>query len=101
MSDIPHFSFPFTIDGSALVVEQDDLEEIEQNVKVLVLTELGERIEVPAFGIPDQTFQNEVDTELIVEAAQEWDSRARVFVSSEIDLVNRMVRNVRLNVEDQ
>lgn len=102
MSDtqIPHFSFPFTIgnQGFATVLKQDDVAEIEQNVKVLVLTELGERIEVPDFGISDSTFQTDVDTQSIVEAAELWDGRAKVFVDSDID---RMVRNVRLNVEEQ
>lgn len=100
-AQIPHFSFPFTIGGSAAVLEQDDIAEIEQNVKVLVLTEQGERLEVPEFGISDPTFRTEIDTDSIAEAAEHWDSRCRVLLDSEIDFVHRMVRNVRLNVEEQ
>lgn len=93
-----HFAFPFTIDGSAAVVSQDSAAELQQNVVVLVLTEVGERLEVPEFGIPDPTFRTEVDTASIVEAAEMWDERARVFVNSDID---RMVRNIQLSVEEQ
>lgn len=95
-----HFSFPFTIgvDGSAVVVAQDSDIEIRQNVKVLVLTDVGERLEVPEFGIPDFTFQTSIDTNSVIEAAELWDDRASVFVDSDID---QMVRNVRLNVEEQ
>ena len=93
-----HFSFPFTINGSAAVVAQDSDAEVQQNVMVLVLTDVGERLEVPEFGISDPTFRTEIDTEAIAEAAEVWDDRAKVLIASDID---QMVRNIRLNVEDQ
>lgn len=97
---IPHFAFPFTIGqhGSAVVLEQDDPAEIEQNVKVLVQTEIGERLEVPEFGIPDPTFRVGIDLDALVGAAAEWDSRALVF--AEADLLE-MVQNVRIHVEER
>ena len=103
MSDVPHFSFPFDIAdrGSAVVVLQDSAEEIEQNVKVLILTERGERLEVPDFGIEDPTFGVGVDTDAIVDAADKWDSRSKVFVDAEMDFVQRMVQNVRIHLEEQ
>lgn len=105
MSDtqIPHFAFPFKFgdQGSAEVLDQDSITEIEQNVEVLILTELGERLEVPEFGIPDPTFRVGVDTQAITEAAELWDGRSRVFMDSEMDFVDRMVQNVRIHVEEQ
>lgn len=55
---IPHLQIPFRIgqDGSALVFQQDTLDEVAQCVGVLVATVVGARKEVPAYGIPDPTF---------------------------------------------
>lgn len=90
---VPHLSFPFRFggDGSAAVVEQDTHAEIEQNVKVLVLTVVGERIEVPSFGFPDPAFQTRIDTQAISSAAREWDERAEVLASEKLQ---KLVRDV-------
>lgn len=97
-----HFSFPFRFggDGAAVVVEQGTFEEIEQNVKVLVLTELGERLEVPDFGVSDPTFASEIDIEAIAAAAEEWDERASVVVA-EPDSLRMLVRNLIVQVEER
>ena len=92
------FAFPFRIDTNGLprVVEQDTLEEIEQNVMVLVLTELGERQEVPGFGVPDPTFtQGRIDVELIHDAAVEWDERAELAFDEGLD---GRIRNLLIKV---
>ena len=94
----PHLAFPFKVEGaSAAVVAQDSLNEIEQNLKVLVLTERGERLEVPEFGIYDPTFQVDYEPKLISESAQRWDNRARVLSVSQI---SDMVQSVRIHVEE-
>lgn len=90
MSDVqvPHLAFPFRFgaDGAARVLEQDTQEEVEQCVKVLVLTQRGERLEVPDFGIEEPAFQTGVDLEAIRAAAEEWDDRAQVlFGDSEVE----------------
>lgn len=98
-AQVPHFAFPFRFSaGEALVVEQDTQQEIEQGVKVLVLTEVGERLEVPDFGIRDLTFQNDVDTEAIASAAVEWDDRVDLLFSEEPDRFRSMVRNLLIQV---
>ena len=94
---VPHFMFPFRFgpDGVPRVVEQDTADEIEQGVKVLMLTEIGERLEVPDFGIEDPTFLTEVDVSAIREAAKEWDDRAEVDFVEDVD---GMIRNLLVQV---
>ncbi len=94
--DIPHFAFPFRFgaDGAAQVVNQDDAQEIEQGVVVLVLTELGERLEVPEFGVPDLAFTNDLDLTTISEAAAEWDERAEVVFREDRGRANELIRSV-------
>lgn len=106
MSDdvqVPHFAFPFRFGshGAAEVVEQDTHAEIEQNVKVLVLTERGERLEVPDFGIDDLVFQTDVDEAAIAAQAREWDERAEVLMAEEPDRFRAMVRNLLIEVTEE
>ena len=95
----PHFSFPFRIEGgSASVVEQDDPEELEQNVFVLLLTEEGERMEVPDFGVPDPTFRTGIDAEAISAIAERWDERVQVWAGGTI---RNMIETLRVRVEER
>lgn len=98
--EIPHLAFPFRFGsaGAALVVPQDTTEEVEQGVKVLMLTELGERLEVPDFGISDPVFQTEVDVANIAAAALEWDSRVELVIDEEPD---GMIRNLLVQVTEE
>ena len=100
---VSHFAFPFRFGGTgtAAVVEQGTHAEIEQGVKVLVLTNLGERIEVPGFGVSDPTFQLSIDTQTISSAAREWDERAEVLASEEPDFIEKLVRNVLIQTGDK
>lgn len=97
---VPHFTFPFRFgaDGSARVLEQDTQEEVEQGVKVLILTELGERLEVPDFGVEDPTFQTGIDVEQIAAAATGWDERATVFFDEGDGTVVDRVRRLLVQV---
>jgi phage baseplate assembly protein W len=99
---IPHFAFPFRFGerGAAVVIEQDSYEEIEQCVKVLMLTEIGERLEVPDFGILDVTFRNGADTSSIEAAAKEWDERVETDISEEPDRLNGMIRHLLVQVRE-
>ena len=99
---IPHFAFPlrFSDNGSAAVVEQDTLEEIEQNVKVFVLTDQGERLEVPGFGLRDPTFQTNIDTAAIIDSASQWDERAGILMTESHDFLQALARNLFIHVEE-
>lgn len=101
MELVPHLAFPFRFEGGrAAVVPQDTYEEIEQNVRVLLLTERGQRVEVPDFGIDDLVFLTELDESAIVEQAQEWDDRVEVLAAEEPDRVNAMVRHLLVDVSE-
>lgn len=97
---IPHLKFPFRfgLGGAADTVEQDTTEELEQGVKVLMLTELGERLEVPDFGVADLTFRTELDVASIVAAAREWDERVEVDLAEDTDPINSMIRHLAVQV---
>jgi hypothetical protein len=75
---VPHFQFPFVINGnSAAVVEQDSYEEILSTVQVIVACEIGTCPELPTFGRPDLTFsQAPIDTSALLAAVQQWEPRA-------------------------
>jgi phage baseplate assembly protein W len=103
MTQVPHFSFPFRFGqaGAALVVEQDTYEDLEQNVRVLLLTELGERLEVPDFGIDDLVFQTSLDEAGLAAQAGEWDDRVDVLAAEDPDRVSAMVRHLLIEVTEK
>lgn len=80
--DTPHFKFPFqfTTAGDRIqYVEQDSDDEIIDCIEVLLSTEQGERIELPDYGIADQTFrENGVDTGHIMAQIRKYEERADV-----------------------
>jgi phage baseplate assembly protein W len=78
MTEIPHFALPFRfVDGRAVVNEQDSYEDVRDCVRAIVSFPQGSRIELPEFGIPDQTFrENGVDAASVRAAVQRWEPRA-------------------------
>lgn len=49
---------------------------------VLVSTPIGSRPELPAYGIPDLTFEQPINTGSIVTAVNTWEPRANVSVTA-------------------
>lgn len=102
MADVPHLRIPFRFgpDGSAEVVEQNSHDEIAQCVAVLLKTRQGERIEVPAYGIPDQTFVSETQVPIgaIEAAVEQWEPRAEVEVSTRPSFSDDNARDMRVAV---
>jgi phage baseplate assembly protein W len=79
---IPHLTIPFQIvNGQALTVEQNSVDEITQCVEVLCATVTGTRLELPAYGIPDQTFSQQVTAAPIQQAIATWEPRAQAVVT--------------------
>lgn len=76
---IPHLAVPFRLnaDHSAQTVAQDSIDDVTQCVTVLCSTVVGSRLEVPAYGVPDQTFAQAAPSARPVEAAiATWEPRA-------------------------
>lgn len=97
---VPHLALPFSVsrDGTANVLEQDSLGEITQCVSVLVGTTLGERIEQPDYGVPDQTFRTEIERGAILQAIEEWEPRALATLEDHPDALDELVRHVQVSV---
>jgi hypothetical protein len=78
MADIPHFAFPFRVDGGRVVVnEQDTSDDVVTCVVAVMLCPTGYRTELPEFGIDDPTFrEGGPDQEAIATAIQRWEPRA-------------------------
>lgn len=100
---VPHLALPFRIhaNGSANVLEQDTRDEVAQSVRVLVSTREGERIEVPAYGIPDLVFDVQSPEHIIDGAVEEWEPRASIVLEEEPDLLDELIRNLRVRVAQE
>lgn len=100
MFDAPHFKFPFTLGVTgrrAQYVEQDSDDEIMDCVSVLLLTERGEREEVPDYGTPDQVFlQGGINRQAVKSAIATWVPRAEVEVMDD-GWIDQMTQSVRVN----
>lgn len=101
MSGIPHLRIPMRVisDGTFETNGQNSLDDLAQCVQVLMLTEIGDRIEVPAYGVAPMLFST-VRPNLVEDAIHRWEPRASVAVSAIIgenwdDLVTNVVENVR------
>ena len=95
---IPHLSCPFVFDLAnptqpPVYVEQNTLAEVANCVGVLCSTPLNYRLDVPEFGIPNQTFGQGFDTSVVTAAVAEWEPRAAVTVT-----VTNPGRNEQVNV---
>jgi phage baseplate assembly protein W len=98
---VPHFAHPFRVDtsGSVAVRDQDSDEEIAQCVQVLLSTTVGERLEVPTYGIPNPVFreQSPVDDANMAAAVRKWESRATALVHSTV--IDDSLRRVLVELE--
>lgn len=80
-SGVAHLAIPMVLggDGSLATVEQDSATEIVQSVAMLVGTRPGTRFQVPAYGIPDPTFEG-ISQGSLGQAVGRWEPRAQVAV---------------------
>jgi len=99
---VPHLRVPFRIErsGNAQLVEQDSSDEIVQSVRVLLSTLVGQRLEVPGYGIPDQAFlaDSSLSTAVLSSQVKKWEPRADVRIKESIDRSNSGIRRVLVEV---
>lgn len=100
MTDVPHITYPFTLDakGHPRVVEQDTLDEIVNCTEVIVRTDIGALQDLPEFGITDPTFARRVDINALRQQINTWEPRAQVQLSASFDSVDQLVQIVQLEV---
>lgn len=100
--DTPHISFPFRLNAlgtSAVAVEQDGEAEVNDCVWVLLSTPLGTRIEVPDYGLPDQTFrEGGASLPELISILARWEDRYPIEVSREKELTD-LVDRVRIETK--
>lgn len=96
----PHFAFPFRFErngANVAVEEQGTSEEIADCAEVLLRTPLGERVDAPELGVPDQTFrEGGADVEGIEAIINEYEPRASAQL--EQDEMEDLVARVRVNL---
>jgi hypothetical protein len=98
---VPQFDLPFRIVGStAAVVEQDTLAEITDCVEAICRCPVGFRLELPTFGIPDQSFTlGGADPDPIIAAVQTWEPRATSAATADNTTLDVYVTTVLVSVE--
>jgi phage baseplate assembly protein W len=98
MIDNPHFAFPFRLVGTRVVtVEQGSDDEILDCVEVLLSTEPGERVDIPDYGLEDQTFrQGGASWAEIRSTVRAWEPRALTEV--EESTMEGRVNNMRVKI---
>jgi phage baseplate assembly protein W len=91
-----HFDYPFKFSPYTLhaaEVQQDSLDDIANCVQVALATELGFRVEVPSFGVPDQTFLLAPMTlETLIQSVSNWESRVNILLA-QIAVPNDPINN--------
>lgn len=72
-----HLSLPLRVSTSGALAsnEQDSPADLNESLRLLLATRIGERTSVPGYGTPDPLFGG-VDVEAIADAAAEWEDRA-------------------------
>jgi len=100
LPDIPHFDLPFRFTGPhPAVVEQDLEDDVGNCVEVIFRTRVGERVELPDFGVDDWVFEVQplsLDGVMQQLAAQE--PRAVVSFEQEPDAFDHLIAKVRVLV---
>lgn len=100
---IPIFARPFRLDpwsGEFFTLEQDTEEEVTQAIAVLLETPVGSRIEMMTYGVPDLLFKTEIDRSAIAAAIAEHEPRATALVTDEVDTLDQLIRNVRVQMTE-
>lgn len=94
---IPKLRTPIELGAGGLrVVEQDSLDDVAGCVYALIATERGSRLESPAYGVSDPTFEQlPLELDEWLEQIATFEPRADVTTGQDIeDLVDRVVVGV-------
>lgn len=95
-----HFALPFRLVGDrAPVIEQDTDPEIRQCAAVVLMCPQGARLELTAFGLPDQAFQlRGPDLAAIERTLDTWEPRARAHAAGDDDRLGEWVGQVLVEI---
>lgn len=104
MSDIPHFSFPFSFSGlnvHAREVEQDSVDDIASCVAAILLTRVGQYPDTPEFGTDDPAFiEGGIDPDEMIRLIEFWEPRIVAAVEEGWDF-DDYLQNIRLSIQEE
>lgn len=100
MADIPHFDYPFRFHGGTAVVnEQDSIDDVAACVTAIVLVPFGTRDDNPIFGIADQTFTHQpLPADDIASEVMEQEPRAEVLIRQHPDVYDALIADINIDV---
>lgn len=98
MTDVPHFAFPFHIQGSSFAeVEQDTVEDVVAGVALVLAYRPGEREMLPEFGVPEPVFDVQpVEIGELRDAILRWEPRAATDFGLSADSLDGLIQHVIL-----
>ena len=99
-ADIPHFDQPFRFGPNlAVVVEQDTAEDVVNCVAAILRTELGERADLPEFGVVSPVFQNQpIDVNPIIEWIVTQEPRAAAVIDQNPGALDSLIMDLMVTV---
>lgn len=98
--DTPHFAFPLRyVNGHAVVNQQDSMNDIAACVEAVCLTNPGDRVEWPEFGVTDMTFaQQPIPLNALVGQIETFEPRATILITEDPDQFDAAVVNADINI---
>jgi phage baseplate assembly protein W len=90
---VPHFTFPFHINGISFSVrEQDTIGEIQDCVTVLLLTPVDSRMVLPDYGTEELLYsQAPANIPEILAACTKWEPRAMVTLTETLGTIDEKI----------
>lgn len=100
MTVVPHLALPFRISGgSPTCNEQDTAADVRDCVEAIVRTVQGQRIELPDFGIPDETFtESGAEPAEIQVAVQTWEPRAAAEAAANNESLDAYISEITVDI---
>ena len=101
LTDVPHFDLPFRLDGlgHAMVVEQDSIDDVSNCVEAVIRTIIGDRVELPGFGIDNPVFTNQpISASGIMAAVLDQEPRAHLLLTQAPDKFDYLIAKVLVEV---
>jgi len=97
---VPHFAFPFHVDGSSFGVrEQDTVEEIQDCVIVLILTPEGSRLVLPDYGTPELLYsQTPANVSAVLANCNKWEPRATTTLTETLTTFDEKIANIQAQI---
>jgi phage baseplate assembly protein W len=100
--NVPQLAYPLRIDpasGTFAVVEQDSVDDVAGCVEVVLRTRVGDRDELPEFGIPDLTFlELPLDLDDLVDMVSLWEPRAELLIEEAPQVLNDLTTRLQITV---